>query len=241
MRTVEMEALSVTAEEEDTETLSSGAVRPPLTWWRTMLLVAAGGTAGGLLRELVMLLMPTISTPTLIEFPRSTLLVNVVGCVGLGVLTGILERTPDAPRWARPLLGIGLLEGFTIYSGVVLEGSAMIGADFPALAFMYGAITVFGALLGVVLGLVLARPIHRRLARRRPGVAPSSGADQPALPHPPDEIEPLETLSSSPVEGASGSSDPPPSPADAARPDPARPDANRTDAARTDESGGDRR
>lgn len=162
MRTVEMEAVSVTAEEEDSETLSSGPGLPPLSWQRTMLLVACGGVAGGVLRELFTLLMPTIQTPTLIEVPRSTLLVNVLGCVGLGILTGLLEHQPDAPRWMRPLLGIGFLEGFTIYSGVVLEGSAMIGADFPALAFMYGAITVFGAIGGVLLGLGLAALLHRR-------------------------------------------------------------------------------
>lgn len=162
MRTVEMEAVSVTAEEEDGETLSSGPGLPPLSWQRTMLLVACGGVAGGVLRELFTLLMPTIQTPTLIEVPRSTLLVNVLGCVGLGILTGLLERQPDAPRWMRPLLGIGFLEGFTIYSGVVLEGSAMIGADFPALAFVYGAITLFGAICGVLLGLGLAGLLHRR-------------------------------------------------------------------------------
>ncbi|UQN31572.1 fluoride efflux transporter FluC [Brachybacterium kimchii] len=174
MRTVEMEAVSVTAEEEDSETLSSGPGLPPLSWQRTLLLVACGGVAGGVLRELFTLLMPTIQTPTLIEVPRSTLLVNVLGCVGLGILTGLLERQPDAPRWMRPLLGIGFLEGFTIYSGVVLEGSAMIGADFPALAFVYGAITVFGAIGGVLLGLGLAALLHRRGIRL--GGRPFGGA-----------------------------------------------------------------
>ncbi|WP_343068549.1 CrcB family protein [Brachybacterium halotolerans] len=177
MRTVEMEAVSVTAEEEDAETLTSGPGLPPLSWQRTMLLVACGGVAGGVLRELLTLLMPTIQTPTLIEVPRSTLLVNVLGCVGLGILTGLLERQPDAPRWMRPLLGIGFLEGFTIYSGVVLEGSAMIGADFPALAFVYGAITLFGAICGVLLGLGLAGLLHRRGIRL--GTHPFAGGRVP--------------------------------------------------------------
>ncbi|PWH06551.1 hypothetical protein DEO23_06225 [Brachybacterium endophyticum] len=200
MRTVEMEALSLSAEEEDTETLSSGPALPALSWQRTALLIAAGGAVGGVLRELITLAMPTISTPTLIELPRGTLLVNVLGCVGLGLLTGLLEKRPDLPRWMRPLLGIGLLEGFTIYSGLVLEGSAMIGAGFPALAFMYGAITAFGAVFGVVLGIGLASLIHRRTVRRRPrrtgsvaatGGVSVMGADTPA------EVEPHRTLSSS--------------------------------------------
>lgn len=180
MRTVEMEAVSVTAEEEDGETLSSGPGLPALSWQRTLLLVACGGVAGGVLRELLTLLMPTIQTPTLIEVPRSTLLVNVLGCVGLGILTGLLERQPDAPRWMRPLLGIGFLEGFTIYSGVVLEGSAMIGADFPALAFMYGALTLFGAIGGVLLGLGLAGLLHRRGIRIGGGFLHARGGARPS-------------------------------------------------------------
>jgi CrcB protein len=180
MRTVEMEAVSVTAEEEDGETLSSGPGLPALSWQRTLLLVACGGVAGGVLRELLTLLMPTIQTPTLIEVPRSTLLVNVLGCVGLGILTGLLERQPDAPRWMRPLLGIGFLEGFTIYSGVVLEGSAMIGADFPALAFMYGALTLFGAIGGILLGLGLAGLLHRRGIRIGGGFRHARGGARPS-------------------------------------------------------------
>lgn len=210
MRTVEMEAVSVTAEEDDAETLSSGPGLPPMSWQRTILLVACGGVAGGTLRELITLLMPTIQTPTLIEVPRSTLLVNVVGCVGLGILTGLLERQPDAPRWMRPLLGIGFLEGFTIYSGVVLEGSAMIGADFPALAFMYGVLTLFGAVCGILLGLGLAGILHRRgirvggrTPRARNGAdAPRPGTDASQHPAPapplddPGDAEAHTTLSS---------------------------------------------
>src|SRR5699024_2030142 len=135
-----------------------------LSTWQTALLVAAGGGVGAALRLIVTLSMPAVTTPTLVEVPWATLWVNLIGCLGLGALVGALEIRPGRP-WMRPLLGTGLCGGFTTMSSVVLEGSAMIGAEFPIPALGYAVATV-GLCLGAVLtGFVLGR----RLARRREG------------------------------------------------------------------------
>lgn len=147
----------------ESETLGSGPVRPEPHPWQIALWVAAGGMLGAMLRFALTAIAPAVTTPTLVELPWATLWINLFGCLGLGLLNGVLEVRAGRP-WMHPLLGTGLCGGFTTFSAVVLEGSAMIGADFPILAMTYTVITVVLCLSGLVLGLVGGR----RLARRRP-------------------------------------------------------------------------
>lgn len=161
MQTVEMAALRY-EDVDDAETLDSGPVRPSLDRWRTALLVAAGGALGTLLRYVVGALVPTVTTPTLVEVPWATFWVNLVGCLVFGALTGWLEAR-YARRWLQPFLGVGLCGGFTSFSAVVLEGSAMIGADFPVLAFGYAAATIVMGISALVLGMAAAQRLARRL------------------------------------------------------------------------------
>ena len=90
MHTVEMAALR-DVDVADSETLVSGPVRPAPATWRIALLVAAGGALGAMLRFLLTVLDPAVTTPTLVEVPWATLTVNVLGSLGLGALNGVLE------------------------------------------------------------------------------------------------------------------------------------------------------
>ncbi|GAA1489224.1 hypothetical protein GCM10009626_19700 [Brachybacterium sacelli] len=164
MQTVEMAALRL-EDVSDGDTFGSGPVQARLTPRRTALLVAAGGAIGALLRFVLMVISPTVATPTLVELPWATLWANVLGCLILGTLTGVLEVRPGRP-WMLPLLGTGLCGGFTTMSTVVLEGSAMIGADFPMQAFAYALATVFGCLGAMVGGLLGGRRLAHRAAAR---------------------------------------------------------------------------
>lgn len=149
------------SEIEGTRTLSSGARQRTLSPLRTAGLVALGGAVGAVLRICLALLVPTVTTPTLVEIPWATLWANALGCLGLGVLTGVLEvRT--AAAWVRPLLGVGVCGGFTTLSGVVLEGSAMIGAAFPLTAVSYALLTAVICVGALILGLLVARRIACR-------------------------------------------------------------------------------
>ncbi len=153
----------------ESETLDSGPVHDGSVPWRTAMLVAAGGAVGAMLRLSLTVLAPTVTTPTLVELPWATLWVNLLGCLGLGLLNGVLEVRAQRP-WLQPLLGTGLCGGFTSFSAVVLEGSAMIGADFPVLAMTYTVVTVVVCLSGIVLGLLGGRRLGRwQKARRTAG------------------------------------------------------------------------
>ncbi|MDN5599663.1 MAG: fluoride efflux transporter FluC [Brachybacterium sp.] len=165
MQTVEMAALRY-EEVIESETLDSGPVHHESVPWRVALLVAAGGALGAMLRFGLTVLAPTVTTPTLVELPWATLGVNLLGCLGLGLLNGMLEVRAHRP-WLQPLLGTGLCGGFTSFSSVVLEGSAMIGADFPVLAMTYTLATVIVCLAGIVLGLLGGRRLARRQLARR--------------------------------------------------------------------------
>lgn len=161
MHTVEMEALRF-EDVIDSDVLGSGAVQPGLPAWKTALLVALGGMIGTVLRFSLAVLVPTVTTPTLVEMPWATLWANVLGSLGLGALYGALEVRAGRP-WMAPLLGVGVCGGFTTFSSVVLEGSAIIGADFPVLALTYAVVTVVAGLGALVVGLVGGR----RLAEHR--------------------------------------------------------------------------
>ena len=69
------------------------------------LLVGCGGFVGTVLRYAITRIVPGGS------FPLSTLIVNVVGCLALGVLAG--SRIPEG---ARAIVFIGVLGGFTTFS-----------------------------------------------------------------------------------------------------------------------------
>lgn len=161
MQTVEMAALRF-EDVTESDTIVSGPPPVPLPTWQIMLLVAAGGAVGAMLRFALTAIAPAVTTPTLVEIPWATLVANVLGCLVLGALNGHLEISAGRP-WMHPLLGTGLCGGFTTMSTVVLEGSAMIGADFPLLALLYAWLTLVLSLGAVVLGLLLG---HRLAARR---------------------------------------------------------------------------
>ncbi len=150
----------------EADTLGSGPVQPRAALWQAGLLVAAGGALGAMLRFALMEIAPAVTTPTLVEVPWATLWTNVLGCLALGALNGALEVRPGR-AWMQPLLGTGLCGGFTTMSTVVLEGSAMVGADFPIIALVYASLTIVLCLGAVTAGLVLARRIARRLPTAR--------------------------------------------------------------------------
>lgn len=82
----------------------------------------------------------------------ATLLTNLAGCLLLGLLVG---RRPDDPV-LRPLLGTGVLGGFTTFSTLAVQTDRLL-ADRPLVAVGYLAATTAGGLLLAAAGLRLGR------------------------------------------------------------------------------------
>lgn len=115
--------------------------------------VALGGMLGTLARYGATRLWPTDGA----EFPWAVLGVNLLGCALLGVLMVLVtERRPVHPLW-RPLLGTGLLGGFTTFSSYAIDLQRQLADGRAAQAFAYGAATACGAVLAVAVATLATR------------------------------------------------------------------------------------
>lgn len=90
------------------------------TWW-SVLLVAVGGAVGALARHGSNELCKRWTLLTFGRFiPLSTLLVNVVGCLLIGMLMALVRRGQLSEEW-RLLLVTGILGALTTFSAFSFE------------------------------------------------------------------------------------------------------------------------
>ena len=74
--------------------------------------VALGGAVGALCRmALGEWVMTKVSS-----FPYGTVVVNLIGCLIIGLVLGLYMQKPDLPQWARFFLVVGGLGAFTTFS-----------------------------------------------------------------------------------------------------------------------------
>ena len=122
------------------------------------LAVGLGGGIGALARAGVADIWPHPAR----GWPWSTLVVNATGAALLAVLLVVLARRFPRDRYARPLLGTGVLGGYTTFSTVSVDAATLIRFDGPGVALGYVVASVATILLGCLLGLVLARRLFER-------------------------------------------------------------------------------
>ncbi|MFC0042559.1 fluoride efflux transporter FluC [Actinomadura rayongensis] len=117
--------------------------------------IAAGGALGALARYGVGAALPHAAT----EFAWSTFLINVSGCLLIGVLMAVLAARPGLPALTRPFLGVGVLGGYTTFSGYVVDAQQAVRAGAPGVAVAYLAATLAAALAAVTLGAAVTRRV----------------------------------------------------------------------------------
>ena len=134
-----------------------GAGRPGATRLRPPVLgaILVGGFLGTIARYGVQVAW---ATPT-DHFPMATFVINTSGAFLLGLLlTIVLERLPPYRyRYLRPFAGVGVLGGWTTYSTLVVEATAIGKAGDLALAGGYLALTLVCGVSAVTLGIALGR------------------------------------------------------------------------------------
>ncbi len=133
------------------------AVTPPLRHGPTAVVVAVGGVAGACARHALALAWPHHAG----SWPWSPLLTNVSGCLGLAVLLVVLVVRLPRARYIRPLLGTGVLGGYTTFSTFTVDVVQMVHAERLLSAAGYVVTMVVGMIFAVLLGLVLARAALR--------------------------------------------------------------------------------
>jgi CrcB protein len=91
------------------------------------------------------------------SFPWGTWIVNLLGSLLMGLLAGIVLRDGPADEPLLMFLGVGVLGGFTTFSGFSLEMVQMLERGQFLLAVAYAVSSVAGSAMLLVVGLWLAR------------------------------------------------------------------------------------
>jgi CrcB protein len=93
------------------------------------------------------------------SWPWSTLAVNVVGSLLIGILMSVLAGRAVTWELARPFLGTGVLGGFTTFSTYAVDLRTLAVHGEPGLALTYAAGTVVACLLAVTAGAGVTRAV----------------------------------------------------------------------------------
>jgi CrcB protein len=128
---------------------------------RVLGVIAVGGGLGSLARYgIELLLLPAAPG----GFPWGTFVVNIAGCLLIGVLMVLVTDVITDRPLLRPFVGVGVLGGFTTFSTYANEIRGLLRPGSVPVAAAYLAGTLAGALLAALAGMVLTRAV---LARRR--------------------------------------------------------------------------
>ncbi len=110
---------------------------------KNILLVGAGSFVGGALRYLVSLGLKYTG-----GFPWATFLVNLVGCLLIGLLWGLFSRFANASQQLVLFLTVGFCGGFTTFSTFSKESLILLQAS----NYLMFALYIMGS---VVIGIGL--------------------------------------------------------------------------------------
>ena len=117
----------------------------------TWMAIAVGGALGSVCRHATNHLIHTHWLTT--RFPGGTIVVNVSGCLVIGLLSGLLASNRiTLPMHWREFIFVGLLGGYTTFSTFGLDTYLLARTHAPGSAALNVAIQVIGGLLAVWLG-----------------------------------------------------------------------------------------
>jgi CrcB protein len=148
---------------ENIDLVGATRARPLHLRASSIALVFVGGTLGVAAREGLSLAFPTTGMPWTI------FAINVAGALVLGVLLEALARSgPDEGRGLRLLAGTGFLGGFTTYSALAVDATALLAAGDATAGIGYGLLTVLVGGVATFAGILVAslrRPARSEAAR----------------------------------------------------------------------------
>ncbi|NHM07766.1 fluoride efflux transporter CrcB [Flavobacterium sp. CYK-4] len=122
--------------------------------FKTLVLVGIGGALGSVLRYLTTL---TVTKYFSTIFPWATFIINVLGCLLIGIIMGLLEKNQLTDSSVKWLLVTGFCGGYTTFSAFGYENISLLQNGNTALTFLYIITSVVIGLMAVWLGLSLVK------------------------------------------------------------------------------------
>lgn len=123
---------------------------------KNILLVGLGGGLGSILRYLCQKWIYNLYPH---PFPWGTFMVNLGGCLVIGILFGISEKTSAlSPEW-RLLLTTGFCGGFTTFSTFAYENMMLLRSGDLTYFLLYTILSIVLGVAGVFGGVALVKLI----------------------------------------------------------------------------------
>ena len=115
---------------------------------KTLLAIGCGSAIGGICRYL---LTELLSRQELKLLPWGTFAVNILGCLVIGIIFGLLDRGMTISPAMKAFLTVGFCGGFTTFSTFINENIMMLGTGqalsaiaYTVLSFAIGLLAVWG-------------------------------------------------------------------------------------------------
>ncbi len=121
---------------------------------KTLLIVGLGGGIGSCFRYLTSVVTHKY---ILSAFPWATFLVNVIGCLLIGVLIGIFTKQQVENSELKLLFVTGFCGGFTTFSAFALENIKLFQSGNTFIALLYIALSVILGVLAVWTGMMITK------------------------------------------------------------------------------------
>ena len=120
---------------------------------RNTILIGCGSFIGGAARYIISVAMKAMSK----GFPWGTLIVNLVGCLVIGLLWGFFSKnSSESSSWALFMI-VGICGGFTTFSTFSKEALMMLQAGNFISLLAYVTISVIAGIALVAAGYYLVR------------------------------------------------------------------------------------
>ena len=121
---------------------------------KNLMWVGLGGGVGSIARYL---LQRWVNNFYVYSFPLATFLVNIAGCLLIGILYALAEKTNVLTPATRLLLITGLCGGFTTFSTFAFENTDLLRTGNYFVFALYAAGSVLVGILAVFIGSAIIK------------------------------------------------------------------------------------
>jgi CrcB protein len=121
---------------------------------KTLFFIGSGSFIGGIARYLISRL---VQNSIASSFPFGTMVVNLLGCLLIGLIFGVSERTNLINDEWRIFLTIGFCGGFTTFSTFANENMILLREGNFLYFSLYTGLSVFLGLVAVFFGNALTK------------------------------------------------------------------------------------